>query len=174
MLFRKRTSVNDFARRLIELHAGLFGRETLLGFAHKLQIPLGSDPRLATALSEWLFFGAYVMRQCVSKKCGENVALRNSILDAFFDQMYAGLIRAGVQDSEMAHVEGCIKARFREYEEAQLHSEGGPISDLGMSVATFMFGDSHDAVTFSSLPVLRFADSLEFVTKLFADYKIVN
>jgi hypothetical protein len=174
VLFRKRTSVNDFARRLIELHAGLFGRETLLEIADKLQISL-TDARFATALSEWLFFAAFVVRQCVSTKCGENAALRNAILDAFFGQMYVGLLKAGVQESDMPHVEGCIKARFEEYERAQLHSRGGgPISELGIDVATLMFGEGVEAVRFAPVPVLRFSDSLEFVKKLFDDYKIVN
>ena len=61
--------------------------------------------QLATALSEWLFFGAYVIRQGVSARCRENAALRDAILKAFFDQMYAGLRRAGVKESDLPRVE---------------------------------------------------------------------
>ena len=65
LLFRRRTTDTDFATNLIQLYVARFGRETLIAFAE-------NDARLATALSEWLFFGAYVIRQGVSAKCGEN------------------------------------------------------------------------------------------------------
>jgi len=55
----------DLAGQSIQLHAGFFGQESLLSFAGKLRISL-NDQRLATALSGWLFFGAYVVRQGIT------------------------------------------------------------------------------------------------------------
>lgn len=171
MLFRKRTSAADFADRLIQLHATLFGRDTLL--SDKLQITLKGQ-ELATALSEWLFFGAYVIRQGVSARCRENGALRDAILDAFFDQMYAGLRRAGVKESDMPHVEDCIRARFRNYEGAQSTSHSDPAYGLGRVASTLIFGEGVAAIDFATVAGLHYADSVERVKRYFDDYRIAS
>jgi hypothetical protein len=173
LLFRKRTSAADFADRLIQLHATLFGRDTLLSFADKLHITL-KDQELATAFSEWLFFGAYVIRQGVSARCRENGALRDAILDAFFDKMYGGLRKAGVKESDMPHVEDCIRARFRDYEGAQLPSPSDPMFGLGLVASGLVFGEGAAAVEFATVAGLHYVDSVERVKRLFDDYRITN
>lgn len=172
MLFKKRLSVHDFASRLIQLHAAMFGRAALLAQTGQLGISLEGQ-RLANATSEWLFFGTYTVRQCLATQCGKDVALRDAILDEFFDQLYAGLRLAGVNESEFPHIEDCIKARFLKYDRAQLESRRDPLYSLGLAASILMFGESVDAAKFAMLPSLAFADSIEPIKNLFKGCKIV-
>jgi hypothetical protein len=174
VFFRKRTTIADFASELVALHANLFGRGTLLTLTEMCHVLIKDERRLANALSEWVFFGAYVIRQGVAAECKENTALCSAILDSFFAQMYAGFVKAGVKEPALPHLEHCLKARFREYDRAQLDSQGNPISDLSSAVSTLMFGDTMDGVMFSTLPALHFADSLISIKKLFDGFKILG
>jgi hypothetical protein len=151
----------------------MFGRETLLTFANQSQLRL-KESQLPNALSEWLFFGTYVVRQGVASRCTEDQLLRDAILNEFFALLYAGLQTAGVKQSELTHLEHCIKARFQEYDRAQLESQGNPAYGLGLAVSTLMFGETPDAAMFAMLPALQFADSLESIKKLFHDFKVTH
>jgi hypothetical protein len=87
--------------------------------------------------------------------------------------MYAGLLRAGIPETEMPHIEGCIRARFLEYERERTQYNRHRCN-LGMAVAKQMFGENMDAVAFAALPELHFADSLESIKKLFGDYRVAS
>jgi hypothetical protein len=174
LFFRKRTSVADFATKLIALHANMFGRGTLLSLASQCHVFPKDEQQFANVLSEWMFFGAYCVRQGVAAKCGENAGLRDAVLDSFLEHMYAGLRKAGVKESELPHLEHCLKARFLEYDRVQLRSQGNPIRDLSSTVSALMFGDTVDALKFSMVSGLHFADSFSCVRGLFDNFKILN
>ena len=173
MLLRRRMDAHDFAARLIQLHANNFGRASLLAFAEGVQHPI-KESQLQNALSEWLFFGAYVIRQCVGARCGADTALRDAILDEFFERMYAGLRAAGVAESDLPHVEHCITARFQHYDRSQAGSRGSPMYSLGLAASTLMFGEGVEAVCFAVLPEVQFADSMDSIRKLFDDFKVAH
>lgn len=173
MLFRKGADAHDLAGRLIEIHANNFGRGSLLGFAEVIQHPL-TEAQLPNALSEWLFFGAYVVRQCVAECCGTNTQLRDAVLDEFLEQLYAGLHNAGVAESELPHVEHCVKMRFQRYDRANIESQRDPIYSMGLAASTLMFGETTEAALFAMLPGLQFADSMNSITKLFEDFKVTR
>jgi len=92
--------------------------------------------------------------------------LRDAILDAFFDQLYAGLRRSGVQESDMPHVEECVRARFRKYEGAEKRFKGDDRQNLGLAAATLMFGEGGQAIEFATVAALHYVDSVEHVNYL--------
>ena len=148
----------------------MFGRESLLTVNKQHQLQIDSS-KLNNAVTEWLFFGTYAICEGVAAQCGEKKALRDAILDEFFEQFYAGLREAGVPKSELPHVENCVRARFVEYRAAMSDPAKG-IYSLGFTLSKLMFGEAPDATSFIPISGLYFADSMEPIKKLFDTYKI--
>jgi len=77
-----------------------------------------------------------------------NITLRDAILDAFFDMMYATLRRAGMKELEFFDLEDRIGQRFRQYD-AAMKEGNDPLYAATLTLSTNMFGETADAAGFA-------------------------
>jgi len=117
-------------------HQEGFGRDNIADILRRARVSFDDASLYEAAFREWWIFGAYVVRCTVHGNCGEDMKLRDAILDLFFDELYAGLIKRGADVLEFPELEQLIRDRFQEYDSAyQNHSGAGPMWHLGKTVA---------------------------------------
>ena len=179
-LFRKRLSVAQAAQQLRALHVGIFSDKALLDMAKLCGLNFRSRSEYATGLSEWLFFGLYVMVEGIQRNCRERDDIHKAIATTLCDGFYSGLQQSGIAASEIPLMKKHVDERFNLYSEI-LHTS--PLERLGFAVAACVMNEN---VQDDALPQNPFIFGLgiginnyylggaKAVNQIFKDYKITN
>lgn len=154
------------------LHGQRYAAPSFHWFTDKFKISL-EKVRLGGALTDWLVFGAYLIRRGVSSGCGENEAFRDAILDSFFDMMYAALRNAGMKELEFFEFEEGMRQQFSQYDSA-MKAAKDPLYSAILALSTNIFGETVAATGFALAAFAYSADTLLAIRNLFDDSKIVS
>jgi len=110
-LFRKKVTLKEFTSTVSLLHGQRYAGKSFQTLAQDVGISLKLEAaQLGSALMDWLVFGAYLARSSISGNCREDLSLRDSILDEFFDNTYSILKKAGMKELEFFDLEERHKA----------------------------------------------------------------
>jgi hypothetical protein len=154
------------------LHGRRYAAPSFHWLTDRFKISL-EKARLGAALMDWLVFGAYLTRRGVSSGCGENEALRDNLLNSFFDMMYAALRNAGMKELEFFEFEEGMRQRFTQYDSVMAEAND-PLRCAASALSTNIFGETVEAAKFSMAAFFYSADTLLAIRDFFYESKIVN
>ena len=94
---------------------------------------------------EYFIFGLYVITKTMSDALQGKVALRDEILDRFYDKVYFGMLKSGleVEGWDIITFQENVRERLSQYYAAlENPAEPGPVYWLGKAVSSNVLGNT--------------------------------